>query len=267
MNTQQLNDEGRVLWNLKADFWDALHGDDGNQFHRLLISPGIERLLALRPGERVLDVACGNGTMARRLAALGGKVTAVDFSTALIEKAQQRGQQAGDPIDYRVADATDQNALIALGEGLFDAVVCTMALMDIPVIAPFYRATRRLLRPNGRLVIATAHPAFNSNNPVFFAELADQAGSIVTTHGVKISAYLDIRPTKGAGAPNEPTPHYYYHRPLHELLGEAFAAELILDALEEPVFRSADHDPGRSLAWAAMPQIPPVFIARMRLRS
>jgi cyclopropane fatty-acyl-phospholipid synthase-like methyltransferase len=42
----------------------------------------VERLLALQPGERVLDVACGNGVMARRLALLGGRVTAVDFSPA-----------------------------------------------------------------------------------------------------------------------------------------------------------------------------------------
>jgi ubiquinone/menaquinone biosynthesis C-methylase UbiE len=231
------------------------------------VSPGVERLLVLQPGEHVLDVACGNGTMARRLAVLGGKVTAVDFSSALIEKARERGQPAGEPILYRVADATDQEALSALGEGAFDAVVCTMALMDMPIIAPFYQATRRLLHPSGRLVIATAHPAFNSNNPVFFAERADQAGHLVTTQGVKIDAYLNIQPTKGSGAPNEPTPHYYYHRPLHRLLGEAFAAGLVLDAVEEPAFHPEDYDPARLLSWSSLPQIPPVFIARLRPRS
>src|SRR5215831_575307 len=116
MDTKQLNNEGRLIWNQKADFWDSLHGDDGNQFHRQLVSPAVERLLALQPGERVLDVACGNGAMARRLAALGAKVTAVDFSTTLIEKARQRGQQSGEPITYGIADATDEEALAALGE-------------------------------------------------------------------------------------------------------------------------------------------------------
>lgn len=266
MDTQQLNDEGRALWDQKAEFWDALHGDEGNQFHRALVSPGVERLLALQPGERVLDVACGNGTLARRLAALGAVVTAVDFSAALLEKARQRGQPGGEPIIYKVADATDHDALIALGQGAFDAVVCTMALMDMPIIAPFYQATRQLLRTGGRLVIATAHPAFNSNNPVFFAEQADQAGNRVTTHGLKIDAYLDVQSTKGAGAPNEPIPHYYYHRPLHELLGQAFAADLILDALEEPALQPAHDDPARLLSWSSLPQIPPVFIARLRPR-
>jgi 2-polyprenyl-3-methyl-5-hydroxy-6-metoxy-1,4-benzoquinol methylase len=84
MDAQQLNAAGRDQWNQKAEFWDNLHGDDGNRFHRTLVSPAVEKLLALQPGEHVLDIACGSGVMARRLAALGGKVTAVDFSPALV---------------------------------------------------------------------------------------------------------------------------------------------------------------------------------------
>jgi ADP-ribose pyrophosphatase YjhB (NUDIX family)/SAM-dependent methyltransferase len=261
--TQVLNEEGRALWDQKATFWDALHGDEGNQFHRRLVAPAVERLLALQPGERVLDVACGNGVMARRLAALGGRVTAVDFSLALIKKARQRGQPAGEPIQYGVADATDEEALAALGEGQFDAVVCTMALMDMPVIAPLYRAVRRLLVENGRFVFANAHPAFNSNNPVFVIEQADDDGQLITTRGVKINAYLAIPPLKGVGAPGEPGPHTYYHRPLHQLLGEAFAAGLVLDALEEPTFAPEDADPQRPLSWSSLWQIPPVLVGRL----
>jgi ubiquinone/menaquinone biosynthesis C-methylase UbiE len=75
MNEQirALNEEGRELWNQKAEFWDNLHGEEGNRWHRTLIGPAVEKLLALQAGERVLDIACGNGTMARRLAQLGGR--------------------------------------------------------------------------------------------------------------------------------------------------------------------------------------------------
>jgi ubiquinone/menaquinone biosynthesis C-methylase UbiE len=259
-----LNQEGRAIWDQKAEFWDSLHGDDGNKFHRTLVAPAVERLLALQPGERVLDIACGSGMVARKLAALGGKVTAVDFSPLLVEKARARGQTIGEPIQYGVADATDEDSLTALGEGQFDAVTCTMALMDMPVIAPLYRAVRRLLASGGRFVFATAHPAFNSNSPVFVAEMEDREGSMETTCVVKIARYLDVPPTRGAGAPNEPTPHMYYHRPLHALLGEAFAAGLVLDALEEPSFSAQEADPARLLTWYNLPQIPPVLAGRMR---
>jgi SAM-dependent methyltransferase len=202
--------------------------------------------------------------MARQLAKLGGRVTATDFSAGLIERAQARGQSSGEPIQYGVVDATDEEALAALGEGQFDAIVSTMALMDMPVIAPLYRAVRRLLQPDGRFVIATAHPAFNSNNPVFGIEQADQNGKLVITRALKFEAYLDIPPVKAVGARNEPAPHYYYHRPLHQLLGEAFAAGLLLDGLEEPAFTAEQARPERPLVWDNYPQFPPVMAARFR---
>lgn len=259
-----LNEEGRELWNQKAAFWDDLHGEAGNRFHRELVSPAVERLLALQPGEQVLDIACGNGTMARRLAELGAAVTAVDFSAELIERARSRGQVDGSPIVYAVVDATDEDALVAIGAGRFDAVVCTMALMDIPVIAPLYRAVVQLLRRDGRFVFATAHPAFNSNNPIFTAEMADVNGQLVKTYALKFTQYLTLGATKAAGAPGEPNPHYYYHRPLHELLGEAFAAGLVMDGLEEPGFKQAADEDVRPLSWYSVPDLPPVLAARLR---
>jgi 2-polyprenyl-3-methyl-5-hydroxy-6-metoxy-1,4-benzoquinol methylase len=261
---RNLNDEARDLWNQMAEFWDNLHGEEGNEFHQALVSPSVERLLMLQPGEKVLDVACGNGAMARRLAVLGGIVTASDFSPDLIERAKVRGQSQGHPIDYRVVDATDEEALITLGAGQYDAIICTMALMDMPVIAPLYRAARLLLTDRGRFVFANAHPAFNSNNPVFVAEKADFNGKIVTTHSVKLKGYQEVAAVKGSGAPNEPAPHYYYHRPLHQLLGEAFAAGLVLDGIEEPSFDKEGADSARPLLWQSLWQIPPILVCRLR---
>jgi 2-polyprenyl-3-methyl-5-hydroxy-6-metoxy-1,4-benzoquinol methylase len=265
LKPNQLNEAGRQQWNRKAAFWDALHGAEGNDFHRHLISPAVERLLALKPGERVLDIACGSGVLARRLAALGGRVTAVDFSEQLIAHAQQREQPSGGPIDYRVVDATAEAALLALGEGAYAAVVSTMALMDMPVISPLFRAVSRLLTTTGRFVFATMHPAFNSNNPVFITEKSDHEGEIRISHALKIGGYLAVPPAKAAGAPGEPASHYLYHRPLHEMLGEAFAVGLVLDGLEEPAFGPEYADPARPLSWDNLWQIPPVLVGRLRV--
>lgn len=259
------NEEGRMQWDKKAEFWDQLHGDLGNRFHRELIGPAVERLLDVEPGERVLDIACGNGVLARQLAAIGAVVTAVDFSPELIGRAKARSQHGGKAIRYLVADATDEGALAGLGEGKFDAVTSTMALMDMPVIAPLYRAVRRLLKPEGRFVFATSHPAFNSNNPTFLAEMEDVEGVMVLRNYLKISAYNHLLPSKAMGARDEPTSHYYYHRPFYELLGAAFEAGLVLDGLEEPVFDPPETDDERPLSWYSYPQIPPVLVGRMRV--
>ena len=265
MDAKRLNDEGRELWNSKARFWDALQGDEGNSFHRRLVEPSVLQLLKLQPGERVLDVGCGNGVLARRLAQQGALVSAFDFSEELVRLAKARGQPSAKAIQYHLIDATDEAAMLALGESRFDAITCTMTMMDMPTLKPLFHAASRLLGAGGRFVYATAHPAFNSNNPIFVHEKEDRDGAVSDHYAVKLRAYLDVPPVKGAGAPNEPNPHYYYHRPLHKLLGDAFEAGFALDAVLEPAFSPDDSESPQRLSWFKLWQIPPVLTGRLRL--
>ncbi len=265
MDIKRLNDEGRDLWNRKAEFWDGLHGDYGNAFHRRLVEPSVLRLLALKPGESVLDIGCGNGALARRLAGLGARVAALDFSAEMLRRAKARENEESATIEYRLVDATDEAALLALGENRFDAITCAMTLMDMPTINPLFRAAARLLRAQGRFVFATQHPAFNSNNPIFVREKEDRDGVVCDHFAVKLRAYLDLPPVKGSGAPGEPAPHYYFHRPLSELLAAAFEAGFALDGLLEPAFTDEGAANPSGLTWETLTQIPPVLSGRLRL--
>src|SRR5262245_30824543 len=99
------NDENRAIWDANASWWDDQIGD-GNEFQTRLIEPATERLLAITAGDLVLDVACGAGRFARRMAGLGARVVAFDYSARFIERARQR--TANDvAIEYHVVDATD----------------------------------------------------------------------------------------------------------------------------------------------------------------
>lgn len=256
-NTNTMNKEGQLQWNKKASFWDQLHGDEGNTFHRELVSPAVEDLLQLKAGEKILDIACGNGTMARRLALLGANVTAVDFSDELIELARKRG---GTNIDYNVVDATDEDALTRIGS--FDAIICTMALMDIPTISPLFRAVAQMLVPGGRFVFVTAHPCFNSTNPSFLAEMSDEDGEIKIQHSLKISSYFGIPPIKAVGARDEPSPHYFYHRTLQELLEAGFEVGMLMNGLLEPRFPDDLIEPMKLKFWSNTPSMPPVLAGR-----
>lgn len=257
--------ETQELWEAKADFWDTQMGE-GNAFHRVLVSPAVERLLAPQSGETFLDVACGNGQFSRRLAQLGTQVVATDFSATFLDRARARTTEYAERIDYRLVDATDGAQLLALGEGRFDGAVCNMALMDMTTISPLLSALAQLLTPGGRFVFAVPHPSFNSNATRLALEEEDRGGELHETRSVRVNAYLQIPPGKGMGMPGEPNPHYYFHRPLHELLGVCFAAGFALDGLEEPAFGTDDVG-NRPLSWLNFQQIPPVLVARLRLSS
>ena len=77
------------LWERNAGWWDEQMGE-GNVWHQTLVAPATERLLALREGERVIDLACGNGQFARRMAQFGAHVTAVDVSESMLDAARER---------------------------------------------------------------------------------------------------------------------------------------------------------------------------------
>jgi 2-polyprenyl-3-methyl-5-hydroxy-6-metoxy-1,4-benzoquinol methylase len=257
----RLIDEVRDIWDAKAAFWDE-HMGDGNTFQLELIGPAVERLLTLRPGQHILDIGCGNGVFSRRLAHLGARVVAIDASARFLELARSRSRDRSDGIEYRLVDATDEEQLLTLGEGRFDALVCNMVLMDMPVIDPLLRTSRRLLAPGGRFAVAVQHPAFNSNAVRLCAETETRDdGREVTKHAVKMSDYLAVPAGKGTGMPGEPEPHWYFHRPLHELFGAFFQAGFVLDALEEPALTTR-HANSRELSWSNLPGIPPVLVAR-----
>ena len=264
-DSETLNERTRGIWNQNAAFWDGYIGPEGNDFHRLLVAPAQMRLLDLRPGERVLEVACGNGQFAREMARAGVSVLATDFAEEFVEKARAHTEAAGvDHVEYRVADATDETQLLALGEGAFDAVVCTMALMDIADIAPLARALPRLLRIGGRFVFSITHPCFNTNGIRMSVEMEDRDGQVIEVYSVRVVEYLRPNVQRGIGIIGQPQPHYFFHRPLHELLGVFFAAGMTLDGMEEPSFPEDARRPERPWSWANYPQIPPVLAVRMR---
>lgn len=262
---RELNEDVRRIWEQKASFWDA-HMADGNLFHRVLVGPAVERLLAVQPGEVVLDVACGNGALARRLASLGAHVVAVDFCETFLECARARSAAYVEHIEYGILDATNTNQLLALGRHRFDAAVCSMALMDMVDIRPLATTLPMLLRPGGRLVFSVQHPCFNSNAVAIVGEQGQVGEELVSSYAVKVSRYLTLPPGKGVGMPGEPLPHYYFHRPLSRLLGEFFSAGFVLDGLEEPQLEPSPTEVP-ALSWASVRDIPPILVARLRQRQ
>ena len=256
--------QSRAAWRKNAAWWDDHIGAEGNAFHRELVAPAQLRLLGLRRGERVLDIACGNGQFARAMAGEGAEVVAFDFSETFIERARQHTERAGIAgIDYRVVDATDERELRSLGDGRFDAAVCTMALMDISDIEPLLAVLPELLTPGGRFVFSVPHPCFNSTGTRMLVEQEERDAELVITHAVKVVSYLDVPAQRSVGIAGQPEPHFDFHRPISELLNACFSHGFVLDAIEEPAHKP-DRDSDGRMSWRSFTQIPPVLVARLR---
>jgi len=207
-------------------------------------------------------VACGAARFTRRMAALGANVVAFDASSSFIDRARQRTPD-GTAIEYHVADACDRDAIQALGR--FDKAVCTMALMDMPEIAPLLETLTSVLKPQGSFVFSVTHPCFHSAAMQRFAEIAEgDSGHHVVRTGVKIHAYLTSSARKTEGIVGQPEPQYFFHRSLATLFSGCFEAGFVMDGIEEPGLAAAG-EPRAGVRWTDMPDIPPILVVRMKL--
>lgn len=107
----------------------------------------------LRTGDRVLDVACGTGIVARRATRqLGGqgRVVGLDINPGMLAVARSAAAAEGLEIEWREGDAL----ALPFAEGSFDAVFCQQALQFFPDRAAALREMRRVLAPDGRLALS-----------------------------------------------------------------------------------------------------------------
>jgi 2-polyprenyl-3-methyl-5-hydroxy-6-metoxy-1,4-benzoquinol methylase len=260
----EYSDENRRIWDANARWWDDRIGD-GNEFQTKLIEPATERLLAITAGDVILDIACGAGRFARRMAELGAHVIAFDYSAAFIERARQRAPSEA-KIEYHVLDAAQATALPSLNKGRFDKAVCTMALMDMPEVTPMFSALSQVLKPGGAFVFSITHPCFHSAAIQRFTEMYEEAaGRHIVRCGVKVSSYLSPSARKTEGIVGQPEPQWFYHRPIQVLFESGFSAGFVVDGIEEPGFPDPA-TPRAGVRWHDMPEIPPIMVVRMRLR-
>jgi 23S rRNA-/tRNA-specific pseudouridylate synthase/SAM-dependent methyltransferase len=146
-------------WDHVAEWYTDLIEERRSDHHELVILPGTVRLLDAKPGQRVLDLACGQGILSRRLSQLGVGVVGVDASPKLIEAAR-RATAADIPAPtFAVGDARE---IGSLGLGEFDGAACVMALMNIEPISPVLEGVASTLKAGGRFVAVVLHPAFRA---------------------------------------------------------------------------------------------------------
>ena len=119
-----------------------------------IVGESLAEAADIRAGERVLDVAAGNGNATLAAARRFAEVTSTDYVPALLDKGRARAAAEGLQVDFRIADAED----LPFKDGSFDAVLSTFGAMFTPDHTRPAREMLRVVRAGGRIGLGELDP-------------------------------------------------------------------------------------------------------------
>ena len=135
------------------DRWAEFYDEEDNPLI-LLEESHLGPLLGDVSGLAVLDLGCGTGRHALRLASQGASVTAVDFSKAMLERAMRK--PGADKVAFFCHDLTEP---LPFRSASFDRVLSCLVLEHVADLRAFFVEMRRLCKPDGAAIVSDMHPA------------------------------------------------------------------------------------------------------------
>jgi SAM-dependent methyltransferase len=203
-------------WEAEAAGWTAwvrTPGHDSYWYYR----DGFFALLP-PPGRATLDLGCGEGRVARDLAARGHRVVGIDSSPSMIAAAREADAAGA----YVLADA----GAFPFAEGAFDLVVAYNPLMDVADLPGALGEAARVLDDGGRLCVAIVHPV---NSAGAFADDGDDSPFMID------GSYLEERRYTDTISRNGLTMTFHsVHRPLEAYARSLEASGFAVETLREP---------------------------------
>lgn len=125
---------------------------------QMVLLPAIERAVGpAQPGQKLLDLACGNGAFHDFAVAKGYKYVGLDISEDMIDEARNRFPEG----EYIVADAIDYAGSVS---EKFDTILSVLLLPSLnryQKIVSTLKSCKETLKEGGRLIIGTVHPSFD----------------------------------------------------------------------------------------------------------
>ena len=167
------------------DRWAATYDTMGNWLLELE-EPEVDHALGDVAGLDVLDVGAGTGRHAIRIAEHGARLTAIDFSEEMLEKARQK--PGADRVRWLVHDVMRP---LPFAANSFDRVVSSLVLEHIPVdeLPSFFRELGRVARDGGVIVVTAMHPAMFLKG--VSANFRDESGEVrPRSHVAILSDYV-----------------------------------------------------------------------------
>ena len=135
------------------------------------------RELALPPGSRVADLACGTGDFCRELARRGHRWIGFDFSMGMLRAATVAGSDGTPLVNADVLE-------LPLPDGALDGATCGFALRNLTSIPPLFAELGRVLRPGGRVglleVDSPTNPVLRWGHSLYFGRVVPVIGGLLS---------------------------------------------------------------------------------------
>lgn len=190
-------------------------------YHKILI-PTILRLVGNISNKRVIDVGCGTGYLAAKIAPQASFVLGLDPAKGMIEVANR---EYGQIPRLKFVNESIEGFSRNRTNIIFDVAISNMSLITIPNLDEALKAISLVLIPRGILVINITHPCFYNQYRKYQSQEDFQ---YIVPHTQK-GQFIISEDAKGL-----PSPTTHYHRPLQEYFRSLREASFTVDQLIEP---------------------------------
>lgn len=244
-------------WSEVAEWYDSLLEGDQDTYQSKVILPNLLRVLALAKGERVIDIACGQGFFTRACRDAGAAPMGADISEELIAFARERSAD----IPYHAAPAHE---LSFAKDASYETALMVLAIQNIEKIDAAFAEAKRVLTPGGRVVMVLNHPAFRvpKHSSWGYEEQSHIQYRRVDRYlsGEKIS--IDMHPGQKHGAKT-----VSYHRSLQDIVKSLSKSGFAITRLEEWIsHRASGRGPRKKAEDTARKEIPLFMLIEARGR-
>lgn len=207
---------GNGGWDASASNW-ILNIDRGDRNREMLLDPAMLELAGDVSGLRILDVGCGEGRFCRIMSRRGAAVVGLEPTAGLLKAARER-DPSGEYVDGRAES-------LPFDDESFDVVIAYLVLIDVLDYRTAIQEMARVVRPEGRLVVANINPFASTRATAWYRTESGQKLH-VAVEDYYDEKVLDLE-WSGIRIVN-------YHRPLESYMSAFLESGLLLRAYHEP---------------------------------
>ncbi|MBI2046086.1 MAG: methyltransferase domain-containing protein [Parcubacteria group bacterium] len=246
----------KTSWGPVASWYDTMLADT-ESYQRKVILPNLLRLLDIKKGTRMIDIACGQGFFTNEFARNGARITGTDISPELIAIAKKDSpKEAG----FAVSPA---DTLSFAKNDSVDAVTIILAIQNINPIHTVFRECFRVLRAGGTLNMVMNHPSFRipKSSDWQFDAGANTQYRRISRYLSESRAEIEMHP----GDKKNAAKTISFHRPLQVYIKNLTNAGFLIDRLEEwASHKKSGRGPRQTAEDTARKEIPLFLFLRAR---